>query len=139
MTASVPTLLLRRLPEFLDCTPGHIFFEGDLVCSTLELPWRDNQQNISCIPKGEYEIAITHSAKFKKKLIEILNVPDRTGIRGELRGHTANLVTQLQGCFAPCKYLVIEPNRVYAQLSTEAYERLEGLIVSHNIKKIVIT
>ncbi len=42
---------------------GMLFFE-DFNCRTLELPWRENQKNISCIPPGEYECKIRISPKY---------------------------------------------------------------------------
>lgn len=45
---------------------------------TLELPWKNNSLNISCIPKGTYQCSIKpfHSTT----QYEILNVPNRSGI-----------------------------------------------------------
>nr|BDD45969.1 hypothetical protein 15 [bacterium] len=33
-------------------------------CRILELPWRDNKQNISCIPAGEYFCTLRRSPRF---------------------------------------------------------------------------
>lgn len=27
---------------------------GELICKTMELPWKENQKSISCIPEGRY-------------------------------------------------------------------------------------
>lgn len=38
-------------------TTGTIMLPGfSKSITTLELPWRDNQRNISCIPEGTYEV-----------------------------------------------------------------------------------
>lgn len=72
------------------------------VCKTLELGWKDNQNNISCIPVGEYLCAWTRSNRLSKKhgydffTYEVLNVPNRSGIRI----HSANYFFQLLGCIA---------------------------------------
>jgi hypothetical protein len=29
---------------------------GELICKTLELPWKDNKSNLSCIPEGIYTV-----------------------------------------------------------------------------------
>jgi hypothetical protein len=46
-------------------------------CRTLELPDRDNQRNISCIPEGHYDVVPRTSAKYKDHL-HILDVPNRS-------------------------------------------------------------
>lgn len=65
-------------------------------CRTLELPEKNNQPNISCIPKGVYNVAWTYSFKFLKKTYEIQNVKARSGIRI----HSANYFYELLGCIA---------------------------------------
>lgn len=64
------------------------------TCFTLELAWKDNKSNISAIPKGTYTCKYTYSSRFKKKTYEILNVPNRSGIRI----HSGNYHTQINGC-----------------------------------------
>jgi hypothetical protein len=59
-------------------TRGRLF-AGSFVCHTLELPWRDNQRNISCIPAGEYEVSIRLSPKYGE-IYHIKNVPNRSYI-----------------------------------------------------------
>ena len=58
--------------------------EGILYCrdfhySTLELPWKENQRNISCIPSGIYNTSIIESKKFGVKYL-INNVYGRSEI-----------------------------------------------------------
>lgn len=66
------------------------------VCKTLELPDKGNQQKISCIPVGEYDVIWSFSPSMKKFTYEIINVPGRAGIRI----HSANFTKQLLGCIA---------------------------------------
>lgn len=66
------------------------------TCDTLELPDLNNLKNISCIPKGTYECRHTFSPRFFKFTYEILNVPNRSGIRI----HSSNYYFQLNGCIA---------------------------------------
>jgi hypothetical protein len=72
------------------------------VCKTLELAWKDNQNNISCIPKGTYECRYSQSARMTAKrghpvfTYEILNVSNRGGIRI----HASNYFSDLLGCIA---------------------------------------
>jgi len=64
-----------------------LYTEAELVkfsCKTLELPWRDNQRRLSCIPAGRYQ-ALRHECPRFGNSIWINGVPGRTGIL--LRSH----------------------------------------------------
>lgn len=41
-----------------------ILITENFVCRTLELPWRNNKSNISCISPGDYIVKIRQSPKF---------------------------------------------------------------------------
>ena len=64
-------------------------------CKSLELPWRGNKRNVSCIPRGIYHVAHRNSKKYGDHL-HIEDVPDRDFILI----HAANYVKQLEGCMA---------------------------------------
>ena len=60
---------------------------------TVELPDRDNQFRISCIPEGTYTVVKRNSPKYGDHF-HILDVPDRDMILI----HNANYVEDLLGC-----------------------------------------
>lgn len=63
------------------------------ACYTLELPWRDNHHNISCIPFGLYKgKKITRPNG--NKAISITDVPGRSAILI----HKGNFYTDIRGC-----------------------------------------
>lgn len=74
-------------------------------CVTGELPWRDNQPDLSCIPEGVYRAFWEYSPKHGRFLFHLHGVAGRSVI--EI--HAANLmgdaklgkVAQLLGCIAP--------------------------------------
>jgi hypothetical protein len=37
---------------FPEGTNGKLECEGKLICNTIELPWKNNETKVSCIPKG---------------------------------------------------------------------------------------
>jgi hypothetical protein len=80
-------------------TNGVLYVEKDnkilFECFTLELPWKDNQRRISCIPEGTYKAIKHRSPKFGES-VWIQNVPNRS----EILIHPANYVRQLLGCIA---------------------------------------
>jgi len=49
----------------------------EFVCKTLELAWKDNKRNISCIPEGHYEVVPRFSEKYGNHL-HIIDVVERS-------------------------------------------------------------
>lgn len=74
---------------------AEVYIDGELVfdCHTLELPWLDNQRNISCIPVGEYHCKKRYSQRFENHF-HILNVPNRSYILI----HHGNYFRDTEGC-----------------------------------------
>ena len=84
---------------------GHCFVRHedgvtDYVGASMERGWRNNQNNISCVPKGTYTLKLEYSPRFRKKLWELYGVPNRT----ECKFHVSNYWNQLNGCIALGKY-----------------------------------
>jgi hypothetical protein len=81
-------------------TEGILATDG-FFCRTLELPWRNNKQNISCIPSGEYIVKIRKSNKFGT-VYWINSVPNRSWIlihSGNLAGDVSKgFKTNVEGC-----------------------------------------
>jgi hypothetical protein len=62
-------------------------------CWTLELPWRQNQIRISCIPIGDYLVTKRWSKKFGQHF-HVRGVDGRTYILI----HPGNFYTDIEGC-----------------------------------------
>lgn len=62
-------------------------------CKTLELPWRDNAPNISCIPEGVYGLSPVYSNTFGS-ILAVTGIPDRSLVRV----HAGNHVGHTHGC-----------------------------------------
>ena len=94
------TAILYRLTRSDQGTEGMLVAE-DFNCKTLELPWRDNQKRISCIPPGEYDVEIRLSNKYGR-IYWVRKVPDRTYIlihSGNYAGDTSkNFKSHVMGC-----------------------------------------
>jgi len=75
MEANVQLFRLKRSDQG---TEG-LLVSDDFTCRTLELPWRKNQKQISCIPPGEYNVDIRLSNKYGR-IYWVRNVPNRTYI-----------------------------------------------------------
>lgn len=80
------------------------FIVNSLIFHVAELPWRGNQQSISCIPPGEYECEIVESPKFGH-VYHVKDVPNRSHIlihSGNYVGDkTKGLKTDSYGCILP--------------------------------------
>ena len=76
---------------------GELYLNGERMCDTLENPWLDNQQNISCIPAGIYDVRLRlarESASRDYLHLLIQDVPNRSFILI----HRGNFPSQTQGC-----------------------------------------
>lgn len=74
-----------------------VIADGEIIETyfTLELPWKNNERRISCIPAGVYPIKKHDSPKFGR-VFWIQDVPNRS----EILIHPANYTRQLLGCIA---------------------------------------
>jgi hypothetical protein len=86
----------------VNSTIGKLYIDGKYECFILEdfdrlSKGRKKIRGITAIPGGTYEISITYSPKFKRKLPVLRNVPGFTGIRI----HAGNTAKDTEGCLLP--------------------------------------
>ena len=123
-------LVLQR-QYFSSGTNGVLSFNGKEICKTIELPWKNNQKRISCIPEGIYKIRKRFSPKFKWH-IEIMNVKNRDYILF----HPANdALKELNGCIAPVSELTGEGKGIRSKV---AFEQLKETVFPYLEKGFVI-
>jgi len=115
-------------------TNGVLVIHGNTVVFTIELPWKDNQHNISCIPEGRYEIRERWVEKFGTHFI-LLNVPDRTYI---LIHPATDALKQLKGCIGPVMEIT---GPGLGKRSREAVEKLKAIFLEalHQRERIFLT
>ena len=82
---------------------GRLIIPNLYECFSLELPWRDNKQNVSCLPTGNYKLLWCKSPRFKRMMYLIIeDIPHRGGFRlhsGNLAGDTSKgYTTHSLGC-----------------------------------------
>lgn len=98
---------LLRLAHSDQGTQGVLILPDGVFCNTMELPWRDNRPNISCIPCGEYDVEIRQSPRFGS-VYQVKDVPGRSYIlmhAGNLAGDTRKgYRTHVEGCILLGKY-----------------------------------
>ncbi|WP_052444062.1 DUF5675 family protein [Flammeovirga sp. OC4] len=94
-------ILIRSIDDTKQ-TLGHLLlFDKEkkvFESKTIELPWRNNQRNISCIPTGLYKVVPWNSPRFGKcfKIFEL----DGKEVRGrsDILIHVGNYNRQTRGC-----------------------------------------
>lgn len=113
-------LILTRT-YFPEGTNGNLTYEGKHICHTIELPWKNNLKQVSCIPEGKYVLRKRYSTQFQWHL-ECVGVKNRNLILI----HPANYaLKELQGCIAPVTKL---SGAGMGLLSRKACKRLYGLV-----------
>lgn len=111
---------------FPNGTNGQIECLGKVICNTIELPWKNNESRVSCIPEGKYLLEKRYSKKFKWH-IEITRVQNR----GAILLHPANnALKELNGCIAPVTKisgagLGLMSRKAFAKLKTLVYQELD--------------
>src|SRR3954466_1672613 len=62
------------------CTSGYLAVNDQIICYTVELPWKDNERSVSSIPEGTYgaKLRYDHSDLWR---LELLNVPGRSNVQ----------------------------------------------------------
>lgn len=125
---------------FPNGTNGILYFKGSEICKTIELPWKDNKNTISCIPEGKYRIRKRYSNKFKWH-IELMNVSKRNYI---LIHPANNAEKELKGCIATVSTITgegkgSESKRAFKKLTDALFPYLEkGFTIELIIKKRIL-
>lgn len=88
-----------RVTRNSECTAGVFVWRERAIAVTLELPWRENKRQWSCIPEGVYKCIKVKgrtllSGEKLDETYEITNVPDRDGILF----HIGNAPKDTKGC-----------------------------------------
>jgi len=90
-------LLILRDTFSPESTLGELFVNGERFCDTLELPYRDNQRSISCIPIGEYSVSLRHPRESATRDYLHLLVQDVKN-RSHILFHRGNAAKDTKGC-----------------------------------------
>ena len=106
---------------FPNGTNGKLECKGKSICNTIELPWRENETRVSCIPEGKYFIKKRYSQKFQWHL-EVLDVKNRSLI---LFHPANNALQELNGCIAPVTKL---SGPGLGLMSRKAFSKLKNIV-----------
>lgn len=92
-------VLLRT--HYKESTIGILYYQGNFICFTIELPWKDNRRHVSCIPDGCYPLSLQNTYR-RGPHFRVELVPERDGI---LIHPANNAIEELKGCIAPVSQL----------------------------------
>jgi hypothetical protein len=91
---TIPKVIIERVKLPTE-TLGSLYVDKVLQAKTMELPWRENAHNTSCIPNGLYKVVKeAYTEKHPYPHFRVLGVPDRGGILW----HKITYVKDLLGC-----------------------------------------
>jgi hypothetical protein len=90
-------LRLERNKRSSCFTEGKLYLNGKYFCDTIEDRVRPTGEKVfgqTAIPEGCYELVVNNSARFKKLMPLLLDVPNFRGIRI----HSGNTADDSEGC-----------------------------------------
>jgi len=93
MPSNIKQVIIYRFLQNNQGTYGALWMDGLPLCSTYELPWRNNQRRTSCIPKGDYLADLIQSPK-NGIVYELQKVKGRSGVQL----HIGNCEPDTLGC-----------------------------------------
>jgi Family of unknown function (DUF5675) len=94
---------------------GDLLIDGAKVCNTIELPWKENQSRISCIPEGTYQLTKRYSLRFGWHLL-VNNVVNRNYI---LIHAYNDALKESKGCIAPVSVLTGEGKGIRSRVALQ--------------------
>lgn len=117
-------LTLIRIAYISDGTFGVLLdYDNTPFCLTLEREWRNNEKNVSCIPRGKYICQRVQSPKFGNTF-EVLNVPKRSHILF----HKGNIEDDSHGCIIVGEEYGIYKHKVAILSSGKAFHEFMTLL-----------
>ena len=94
---------------------GELLIDGVKLCNTIELPWLENRQRVSCIPEGRYELTKRYSQRFGWHLL-VDNVANRSYILIHAYNDARK---ESKGCIAPVSVLTGEGNGLRSRVALQ--------------------
>lgn len=116
---------------------GNVLFQSFVT----ELPWKNNQSQMSCIPVGEYMVKRYQSPKFGNVFM-VADVPDRKYIlfhSGNYAGDTSKgWRTHSHGCILPAMKLGVMNGQFAGLASLIARQFLFNILSDNDCKLIIL-
>jgi len=135
---SIANLLLIRDTFTSKSVIGKLYCNGEFIAHTLELPWKDNQKSVSCIPEGRYKCRIRlarESATRDYVHLLVQDVPDRSYILF----HYGNFPSDTKGCILTGTHRAQSPDKILESRVAHPYlmDYILGNHLSERIELII--
>lgn len=127
-------LHLKRIYKGDKYTIGHLYINDEYFCDTIEDVVRelnsdkDKVYGETAIPEGTYNVSITYSPKFKRKLPLLHDVPYFTGIRI----HRGTTEKDSSGC------IIVGENKVKGKVVNSAVTEKKLMKILEGVTSIKI-
>lgn len=122
----------RLLEKSGKCTIGKLYVGDVNVCYSMELPWKFNQSNVSCIPEGTYYGFLRFDRGEDRWRIQLEDVQGRKGIQI----HIGNYPRETKGCILVGK--TWHGKQCAIEKSKLAYKELKNGFYSFKDKRIKV-
>ena len=130
--ADKANLLLIRDTFTEKSVTGKLYCNGEFIAHTLELPWKNNQKSVSCIPKGIYDCRVRYrneSGSYDYVHLLVKDVPNRSYILF----HRGNYPSDSRGCILTGTHRAQVPDKIFNSKIAHTY--LMSYLFNNSLEK----
>jgi|TARA_Y100000296_G_C5072384_1_gene205579 hypothetical protein len=117
---STANLLLIRDTFTSKSVMGKLYCNGEFIAHTLELPWKDNQKSVSCIPEGRYRCRVRLARESATRNYVHLLVQDVEN-RSYILFHYGNYPSDSRGCILTGTHRAQTPDKIFESKIAHTY------------------
>jgi len=99
---------------------GKLYCNGEFISHTLELAWKNNQKNVSCIPRGEYKCKVRLARESASREYVHLIIEDVEN-RSYVLFHRGNVPSDSKGCILTGTHRAGEPDKILESKIAHTY------------------
>jgi hypothetical protein len=99
---------------------GKLYCNGEFISHTLELAWKNNQKNVSCIPRGEYKCKVRLARESSSREYVHLIIEDVEN-RSYVLFHRGNVPSDSKGCILTGTHRAGEPDKILESKIAHTY------------------
>lgn len=134
MDNTVNVVTIKRMPTTIEGTSGYLTTSTGFFCRSIELPWYENQKDISCIPTGTYLCSI-HKSTRRGLVYKVGGVENRDGILFHAGNWAGDVLKHLKSDSEGCILLGDDLVRIDCQMAvTNSVNTINGFMKAMNYK-----
>ena len=113
---------------------GKLYCNGEFIAHTLELPWKDNQKSVSCIPGGRYNCRVRLARESATRDYVHLLIQDVEN-RSYILFHRGNYPSDSRGCILTGTHRAQVPDKIFDSKIAHTY--LMDYILGNQLSKTI--